>query len=63
MATKGRELTNPNPMTEEENGSIKSIDFLERGAGERRRGSKRGKSGDKGMGKEKKHPTSVHGGV
>lgn len=50
-------------MTEEENGSIKRVDFLERGVGERRGGSKRGKNGDKGMGKEKKHPASVHGGV
>lgn len=45
---------NQNPTTGEENGSIEKVDFLERGLGERRGGSKKGKSSEKGMGNEKK---------
>lgn len=52
-ATKGGELTNQNPVTGEEEGSTEKVDFPERGLGERRGGSKKGKSGEKGMKKEK----------
>lgn len=54
MAAKGRETKHQNPMTGEENGSAEKVGFLERGLGKRRGGSKEGKSGEQGMGKEKK---------
>lgn len=56
MTTKGREPTNQNPKTGEENGSTEKVDFLERGLGERRGGSKKGMSGEKGIKKEQKIP-------